>query len=126
MMKLLEVLAEKTSQMGTGTAQLLEEGAGELATADLLLMIAVMAVAAAVMLIPAGSLLYCVAHLCHRTEVLRPMFFGNAEQKHELPENVEAQEVPEQQHAPGQRKILDVFFVLCLIISFGYMIYLVV
>lgn len=113
LMKALESLGDTQN----GTAQILEQaGDTALSTGDLLLSIMVIGVVAVIMLIPAGCFLYAIAHICGQKDVLGPMFF-----RKKYPEdNVKTIQEDGQQ----RNRILDIFFILCLVIAFGYMAYL--
>lgn len=119
LMKAMDSLTQAVQDNMGGAAEILEQ-AGEttLSTGDLLLSAAMIAVVAAIMLIPAGCFLYAVAHICGQKDVLGAMFFP---QKYP-----EALEEPVQEEGRHQNRIVDIFFILCLIIAFGYMIYIAI
>lgn len=119
MMKALQVIAQKFSDASGSASNIIEQaGAEAVSMGDLLLTIAVVAIFAVIMLIPAGCFLYAVAHICKTTEVMETMFF---------PAKTDVQrKALTQDEQPRQNRIFDVFFVLCLLISFGYMIYIAV
>ncbi len=115
----MEKLTEFFGDMQGGTSDILEQAetvtlsSGELLTSMLLI-----GVVAVIMLIPAGCFLYAIAHICGNKGVLGPMFFPR---KYERDASR-----PASQDDQKQNRILDIFFILCLLITFGYMLYLAV
>lgn len=119
LMKAMESLTQILPDTQAGSAEILEQaGEAALSTGDLLLAIIVIGVVAVVMLIPAGCFLYAIAHICGNKDVLGPMFFAK--------KYSEASVQTAQEEGRKQNRILDIFFILCLIIAFGYMLYLAV
>lgn len=119
MLKALEHFMQLLPDKEGGTAEILEQaGATAVSTGDLLISVIVVVMFAAVMLIPAGCFLYAAAHLCGSKDVLGPMFF---------PKKYCADDVqPSPEEPMPEKRICDIFFILCILISFGYMIYIAV
>lgn len=134
LMKVFEQLSRMLPDVQDSAAEILEQG-GEaaLSASDILPAIVLIAVVAAVMLIPAGCFLYAIAHICKQKDVIGPMFFpkkyaAGMEMPCPLSGNAscraEAAEPEKQGEDIRQNRILDVFFIICLLVSFGYMIYI--
>jgi hypothetical protein len=134
MMKVLQIIAQKFSDASGSASGILEQAGTEtISTGDLLLTIVVVAIFAAIMLIPAGCFLYAIAHICKRTDELKPMFFPEKKKRTEkdlmkiIGEEEWNEEVDrELDEECFQSRIFDVFFILCVVISFGYMTYIAV
>jgi hypothetical protein len=133
MMKVLQIIAQKFSDASGSASGILEQAGTEtISTGDLLLTIVVVAIFAAIMLIPAGCFLYAIAHICKRTDELKPMFFPEKKKRTEkdLMKIIGEEEWNEDDgktvEERTQNRIFDVFFILCVVISFGYMTYIAV
>lgn len=115
MLKVLEHFEQLLPDTQGGTAEILEQaGTAAVSAGDLLISVMVVAVFALVMLIPAGCFLYAAAHFCGNKDVLGSMFF---------PKKYSADAVQREQEEPMPKKrICDIFFILCILIAFGYMI----
>jgi hypothetical protein len=131
MMKVLQIIAQKFSEASGSASGIIEQAGTEtISKGDLLLTIVVVAIFAAVMLIPAGCFLYAIAHICKRTDELKPMFFPEKKKCTEKDMMKITEEWNEDAGNPvevrTQNRIFDVFFILCVVISFGYMTYIAV
>ncbi len=129
LMKVLENFTDVLGSMQTETVDTALETT--YATGELIILIGIIGIVALIMLIPAGCFLYTIAHICRKKDVLGSMFFpkkyprpeADSGQIHEGTQDRETL-CPQDENADGARKrrILDVFFVLDLIVAFGYMI----
>ncbi len=124
LMKLLESL---TAEFGDVESELVDT-AMELSYSneELVAMIVIIGIVALIMLVPAGCFLYAIAHICGKKDVLGPMFFpkkyrANTGIAHE-DEPLEAETTSKNDN----RRILDIFLIMDLIIAFGYMIWVAI
>lgn len=95
-----------------------------LTVADMLAAIVVIGAVAIIMLVPAGCFYYAITHLCHQKDTVGPMFFPKKYRMKEKTEQKEQKQEELKQEEPDRRRILDIFFVLCVVIGFGYMTWL--